>query len=110
MKRIYLPLKTVFFLALWNTNPATAAECPFVYEGKPLASAEVFDGPIATGQPQAPERNRWVINPIPSDFWDRYPPYYLQCKYRGATDIVSIELPRSTRICRPIDKFNIRCR
>jgi hypothetical protein len=99
------------FLVVWYTSgDADAAPgCPPTYEGKPLRQFDVMDGPPGTGQPQAPEGNCWTIYPIPRTFWDRYPAFYLSCKYRGARGMVSVELPRSTRTCEILKGPNVQC-
>ncbi len=104
---LFCPLLFVWPL---NSSGATALQCPPVFNGKPLAKAEVFDGPIGSGQPQAPERNQWLINPLPRDQWSRYPPYYLICNYQRTAETVSVELHRNTRVCEPAKGKNVRCR
>ena len=103
-----------FFFLFWIGfgSPAGAAgsECPAVHDGKLLENSEVFDGPLDAGQALAPERNRWLINPIPQSLWSKYSAYYLICTYRGTDKVVSVELPRNTRLCRPTGTANIRCR
>ena len=107
--RLIVPCLLLSILLL-SSAYATASECPIALDSKLLALVEVLDGPIGTGQPQAPDRNRWLITPIPRNLWNRYPPYYLICKYQETSETVSVELPRNTRVCEPTKGVNVRCR
>ena len=97
-------------LFLWDIKPTGAdamTGCPATRQNMPLESFQVLDGPPGDGQPQAPEGNRWVINPVPPSLWK---PFYLACKYRGLADLVAVELPRSTRVCEIQKAPNVQCR
>ena len=78
------------------TGADAMKDCPATRQDKPLESFQVLDGPPGEGQPQAPEGNRWVINPVHPSLWK---PFYLACKYRGLADLVAVELPRNTQVC-----------
>jgi len=106
----FLVLGGLLFLTLESGSARPATGCPPTYASKPLESFEVFDGPPKTGEPQAPEGNRWLFNPIPASLWSRYPPFYLGCKYRGVTDLVAVELPRNIRVCEIRKAPNVQCR
>ena len=100
-------ISSLFILDIKPTGANVMKGCPEIHLNKPLESFQVLDGPLGEGQPQAPEGNRWVINPVPPSLWK---PFYLACKYRGLADVVAVELPRRTRVCEIQKAPNVRCR
>ena len=90
---------------------ATKADigCPPTHDGKPLKDVQLFDGPPENKIEVVPEPGRFIVPYRPRSSWQRFPPSMLGCTYRGAKDVVTVVLPRNTRVCDFTNGPQVRC-
>ena len=95
----------------WVVIPAAKAEigCPPTHNGKPLKSVGLFDGPPSDRVELMPRPGRFVINEEDKPSSRALPNFTLGCTYRGSKDVVTVVLPRNTRVCDFKNGPQVRC-
>lgn len=83
---------------------------PPTHDGKVLRDVGLFEGLPENMVELMPEPGRFVVPQTPRALLDRYPPFYLGCRYRGASDLVAVELPRTIKACEITKGPQVQCR
>ncbi len=70
--------------------------CPPSYDGKPLKSVGLFDGPPSEHVELIPRDGGWDLDKPGSRI---LPNFTLGCTYLGSKEVVTVVLPRHIRVC-----------